>query len=291
MSTATAVVAAAVVPVAAYATWYHQEHGSFALSSSTGKALYTRTTTFVDCATVAVPIRLRVLCPQEPLGQRYDPTYYAWHDERTLPRVVVPSGSTLDDQLRQFALAAIRAQPFDYGRIVLRDFALYFDVARVDRFEYDTAHKWRFSTYLDEPPTDWTGPAYEAHGGQQLASHAPFSQLLAGYQRVGYVPGPVLFGCLVAGLLAGCGVGRARKSGRRAVTWLFAVTGALSILVPSITADFSWRYQLPALAVLPVAAALAYSGFRGDALPPPEPAAFTAQAPSQPQGPIVRTGE
>lgn len=263
LTTAAALTLGFALPIGAYATWYHQERGVYALSESVGKTTYIRTTTFVDCPQLSVPDYQRVLCPAEPLGQRRDPTYYAFHDPRTLPRLAPPPGTTPDEAMRQFAAAAIRAQPLDYASIVARDFLLNFDLWRGDRFEYDTAHKWRFGPYLDREPTAWTGPAYAEHGGEQLAAHQPYAYALAGYQWVGYLPGPLLLGCLVLGLLGGSGFGQARFSGMRSMCLLLTVTGTGLLLVPELTADFSWRYQLPALALLPPGAALAYTALRG----------------------------
>ena len=62
--------------------------------------------------------------PTEPLGQRLDPTDYGWHrPDRTAglqPPPVSPSTQAFGD----FARRAIKAQPGDYARIVLRDAAL-----------------------------------------------------------------------------------------------------------------------------------------------------------------------
>lgn len=260
---AVALIVGFALPVGAYAAWYHHDHGVYALSQSAGKSAYMRTTTFVDCTTLSVPAYERVLCPREPLGQRYDPTYYAWHDPRTLPRLKPPPGTTPDQAMREFALAAIRQQPADYAGVVLRDFLLNFDVWRADRFEYDTAHKWRMSTYLSYKPTDWTRPAYEEHGGEQLTAREPFAIVAAVYGWVVYLPGPVLFACLVTGMLGGLGLGRARRSGLNSICLLLTVSGAGLLLVPAVTADFSWRYQLPALALLPAGAAIAFTALRG----------------------------
>ena len=52
----------------AYAAWYHAEHGVWALTESGGRALYMRTTGFVDCSTFTMPAYERPLCPAEPLG-------------------------------------------------------------------------------------------------------------------------------------------------------------------------------------------------------------------------------
>ncbi len=251
------------LPLGAYATWYHHERGIYALSEFGGRSIYTRTTTFVDCPRLSVPRYERVLCPPEPLGHRFDPTYYAWLDERTLPRLRPPPGSTPDDAMREFGLEAIRVQPLDYAGIALRDFALNFDVWRGDRFEYALANKWRFGTYLHPNPTERLFTAYDTHGGEQLAVHHPAADVLAGYSWVVYLPGPALLGCLVLGLLGGLGVGRARRSGLRSICLLLTVTGAGLLAIPDLTTDFSWRYQVPALALLPAGAALGLRALRG----------------------------
>lgn len=269
VAAAVAVAVGFAVPVAAYATWYHQERGVFALSESTGKALYARSTSFVDCARLSVPDYQRVLCPREPVGQRQDPTYYAFHDPRTLPRLSLPAGTSQDAAMREFALSAFRTQPVDYARTAARDFLLNFDVSRGDRFEFDTADKWRFRHYTDVQPTAWTGPAYAAHGGRQLQVRQPFADALGVYQLFGYLPGPVLLGCLVLGLLGGLGVRRARHAGVRTATLLMAFSGVGLLVVPDLTAEFVWRYQLPALALLPASAALGWTALRGHQLAEP----------------------
>ena len=71
-----------------------------------------------------------------------------------------------------------------------------------------------------------------------------------------YLPGPALLGCLVLGLLGGLGVGRARRSGLRSICLLLTVTGAGLLAIPDLTTEFFWRYQVPALALLPAGAAL-----------------------------------
>jgi hypothetical protein len=258
--TAVALAVGFAVPVTGYLAWYHHDRGVYALSEFTGKALYIRSTTFVDCTRLSVPTYQRVLCPAEPLGHRRDPTYYVFHDKRTLPRLELPPGVSQDQALREFATAAVRAQPGDYARTVARDFLLNFGGSRVDRFEYDTAHKWNFEEYLTVQPTSWTRPAYDAHGGRQLHVEQPWADDVVSYGRFGYLPGPLLAACLVlglvGGLLGGWGAGRADRWGMRVVTLLLALSGAGLLLVPDLTAEFTWRYQLPGLALLPAAAAL-----------------------------------
>src|SRR4051794_37064480 len=72
------VVLAFALPVTAYAGWYHHEHGRWALTESSGRALYMRTTPFVECDRFTVPSYERPLCPPEPVGSRKEPTWYGW---------------------------------------------------------------------------------------------------------------------------------------------------------------------------------------------------------------------
>lgn len=254
------------VPVTSYMTWYHQERGVFTLAEFTGKALYVRSAAFVECDQISVPEYQRVLCPREPVAQRQDPTYYAFHDPLTLPMLRPPPGVTTDEAMREFAVTAIRAQPLDYARVVATDFALNFDVWRANRFAYDTAYKWRFKHFVTVEPTDWTRPAYENHGGRQLHAVRPLADGLAVYAWVIYLPGPVLLGAIVVALGAILGMRRAARPEVRRTRCVVAVLllAALMLLAaPAVSAQFVWRYQLPALALVPAAAALGWTILRG----------------------------
>ena len=274
LSAALAVVSGFVAVVGGYAVWYHSERGVYALSEIHGKALYVRTAAFVDCSRLSVPAYQRVLCPTEPLGQRRDPTYYAWRDARTVPRLNPPPGVTKDEAMHAFALSAIREQPADYARVAVRDFLLNFDPVRTDRFEHATAYKWRFARYLDLPRRDFLTTVYSRYGGQQLSAHQPEANDMVAYQKFAYVPGPVLLGCLLLGMLGLLGTGRAVDSGRRAVCFLVTATGVGLLLVPAATVEFIWRYAAPGLVLLPAAGALGYAALRGrplaDDVPPAE---------------------
>jgi Dolichyl-phosphate-mannose-protein mannosyltransferase len=259
-----------LVPVGSYAAYYHHTRGVYALSQFFGKSLYLRTTTFVDCSRISIPRYEWVLCPQLPPGQRPDPRIYGWHDPATIPSLHPPAGTTKDQAMRQFALAAIRAQPGAYAGLVLRDFMLNFDVTRGDRFEHDTSHKWKFAYWARDPLSAAAVALFKTHGGDVLHARQPWAGFLVAYQRFGYLPGPLLFACMALGA-AGCLAG-AGTPGRRSVCLLLTLAGVGLLLVPPVTGNFNWRYQEPALALLPAAATLGWTALRDRAGSRREPA-------------------
>lgn len=255
-------VVAFLAPVTAYAAWFHSEHGVWSISEMGGRALYMRTTSFVDCAEVTVPDHLRVLCPAEPLGERRDPTFYGWHDERTVDALELPPGVTQEEALDEFAWAAIRQQPLDYARIVLRDLALPFtSLTRTDHYEYDTAWKWQLETRIGYEPTRSTGPAFERFGGEMPDARRPLADLLGVYGTVVHVTGPLMLALLLLSVV-GFAVRRPQAPPVRPLIFLLVGLGIGLILVPALTAQFTWRYQLTLVPMIPLAAALAWTRLR-----------------------------
>ena len=257
------VVAAFAAPLTAYAAWYHHDNGPWALTQASGRALYMRTTTFVDCKTLQVPSYERVLCPVDPLGRRLDPTWYGWHSFETIPRLHPPPGVTNDQAMRDFAIRAIEAQPLDYVRDVLRDSVLAFvEVDRSDRYEMQTSGKWTFGHFDGYQPTSWTGPSFDVHGGVRQATHQPLAHVMSFYGRWVFLPGPVTL-ALVVLAVAGAGVRRRERGPSLRPLILFTLALPLMlVLVPDVTAQFVWRYQLPLVTLLPLSAALAWTRLR-----------------------------
>jgi hypothetical protein len=249
-------------PLVGYAAWYHAEQGAWAISQAGGRALYMRSTAFVDCAVVDVPTYQRTLCPLQPVGHRRDPTSYGWHDPDTVHALVLPAGVTLDAALHDFGVTAIRAQPADYAHVVVRDLLGNFAWTREDRYEYDTAYKWSFHHYVDYRPTDWTGPAYATYGGEQLRSRHPLADWLELYGRHVYLRGTLLLAMVVLAL-AGLVLPRRGAPRTRPLTFLTTAVGVGLLLVPALTAEFTWRYQLPALLLVPMGAALGWTRLTG----------------------------
>jgi len=87
---------------------------------------------------------------------------------------------------------------------------------------------------------------------------------------------PHHIGC---GLAGWAGIGRARRSRLRAPCLLFSFGTIFAIVPPFIIATFDWRYELPQLSLIPIAAVLgvtAMAGWDRDRTPP-MPAASTGQ--------------
>jgi hypothetical protein len=255
------------LPLVGYATWYHQENGAWAITQAGGRALYMRTTTFVDCAKLDPPSYEKVLCPKEPVGQRQDPTWYGWHSRETVPALVLPPGVTRDHALRDFAVRAIKAQPGDYARIVLRDFALGFrSWDRQDHDEYSTSVKWTFDHYVGyEPTPGWTQPAFASHGGMQPVTREPIARMLGFYGRHVYVVGPLAL-AILALAVAGLVVRRREERSVRPLALLTLGLALMLVAIPDATAEFVWRYQLPLLTLLPMSAALGWTRLRQPAV-------------------------
>ena len=256
------VTAAFCLPVLGYAGWYHGVHDTWAMSDSGGRALYMRTTAWVDCSRFTVPDYERPLCPAEPVGARLDPTEYGWHTPDADHDLAPPQGVSVDDAMHDFAMRAIRAQPWDYTRTALRDVVYNLAPVREDRYEYDTADKWSFARYVDrEQLTGFTEPAYRSHGGELPTVREPGASWLATYGTKVYLWGPALLALLLLAIGALFVPGRDRAGRRSVIALLLLVGGGLTV-APDLTAEFVWRYQLPAVLLVPMAAALGWARVR-----------------------------
>src|SRR5262249_55720442 len=151
-------------PLAAYAGWFHSAHGTYALTSSDGVFLYSRTMTFADCAKINPPQDLLVLCDSRPPGRRSVPSDYIWHAQgrhlEALPHQ--PAGHTIEDRFadsingpaRRFAVRAIAAQPGDYLRAAFGDFRRAFSWHLDDHYPHPVVVRaYQFSTTWEMQPT------------------------------------------------------------------------------------------------------------------------------------------
>ena len=204
-------------PLTAYATWYHHAEGSWAITQAGGRALYMRTTAFVDCRRFSMPAYERPLCPTEPTGHRQEPTDYGWHDATTVHALQPPPGVTLDEALSDFARRAIRAQPARLrpGGRPRRGPGLRADPDRPLRVRH-RLQVVASSHYVDYVPHGLDRP--RVPGARRRAPPAPgtpAADVLDEYGRLVYLPGPLTL-VLVLGALAGLARRRAPGAPRPA---------------------------------------------------------------------------
>ena len=256
----TALLVAFALPLAAYAVWFHSVHGQYAISGYGGRFLYARVTPFADCSKFSVPADERLLCPKQPPDRR--PTlagstveHYMWGEDSPIWRVPPKERSRVGGA---FARRVIRNQPLDYLRTVSRDFARGFAPTRTTHQGELWISRWQFPleypVYLDD-----TATIIRRHGGGRPHVDRGLARFLRAYQRAAFTPGPVLAVGLLASLLAALGVGRARRSGLRSAGFLFATMGLVVFGSTVLVNQFSWRYQLTLIVLLPPAAALGLS--------------------------------
>jgi len=266
--------------IATYSGYSWIKGGEVTLSRGDAYLIYGRAATFVDCRGLDLPNYERVLCPPEPLGHRLGSDAYAHHSPYPM-QVVLPPGKSRDEVLRDFGRRVILHQPLDYAKAVATDFVKLFAFRRTTFPRDVPLERWQFQSSYPTLGLDVTS-ATQTYGGGKPRAVEPLAVFLRDYQlSVGYLPGPVYALAFIAGLLAAAGVGRARRSGLRAACLLPALCG-LGVLLAADLFLFSWRYQLPALTLAPLAGALGLAAITGRVSPTsprPSPAAAPPDVP------------
>jgi len=267
--------AACLAPMAAYAVWFHATWGTYALTNSDGIFLYSRTAAFADCRVIQPPATERDLCVNAPVAARTASPNYIWHRG---PLGHIPNYDKFTPATNtwagDFARRAILAQPGAYLATGFTDLGKTFAPARVvypnpidvRLYEFPaqvppqklTAHPlpWRS---LGEAVRTYTA---DPHADGLARMNPGAAAFLRGYQKVAYVPGPVLLLILLGALFGR--VYRASwyrryaepKIGAAALPWLCAVT---LLVVPPFTASFDHRYVIPAVPLACLALGLAVS--------------------------------
>jgi hypothetical protein len=105
--------------------------------------------------------------------------------------------------------------------------------------------------------------ALRTYSGSGPRVQPTLADFLTGYGRDFYVPGPVLAAGLALGLAGLAGIGRARRSRLRGPCLLFTLGAVATIVPPFIIAPFDWRYELPQLSLIPIAAVLGVTALAG----------------------------
>ncbi|MGH3322390.1 MAG: hypothetical protein ACRDN9_19895 [Streptosporangiaceae bacterium] len=259
----TALVVGVALPLLTYSAWTYTETGQFrpGTSHNSSAVLYTRTAPLADCAKFVeedVPPYMLGLCPDAPRGERPAyPGYYAqsWHHGPAFTTDYPPGVQRFEAQ-RQFAIQVILHQPLDVAGAVLGDFTHVFSRRRWQPPDAWKLKNWHFESEVktyDPKHNPWL--AVDEYGGPQPRVDRSAAAWLRDYQTWGYTRGPVFAAGILVPLIAAALYWRTRVSGLLAPALLIA--GTCTVLL--LTADsfsFSWRYQLPAIALLPWSGAL-----------------------------------
>ena len=247
-----------VLPVLAYLAGTFLVTGHFGMAGNGPSPQYGRAAAATDCATLKVPADQRALCPSPAQTLALGGIDGLLHNPRSPGHTVpVPPGLTRDEFLDRFALATFRQQPLRVAASVARDSVRLFAPVRSNDPQVTPIGRWQFQdfypTYLPGYSMASLTRLAHAHGsGGDLVAVQPVASWLRAYQLGGgYTPGPLYAAFGVAGV---AGVLRRRTELR--VPCLFVTLAAAVLLVSSDAFEFSWRYQLPAVVLLPLAGAL-----------------------------------
>ncbi|MEO3812071.1 hypothetical protein ABGB17_24000 [Sphaerisporangium sp. B11E5] len=272
-----AMVTACAVPVIAYMGWFSAANGQFALTQSDGLIMYMRTAKFADCKKIKPDLQreqdLIPLCNNPSIARSpFSQLYLWWKGEgEVLHRWGADKWDrSINDTAGRFARRAILAQPGDYLSAVTGDLLRSF---RWDRPVFPDALTWnqyqfdargvsaRDPVRLLKSPPSWPSyaggtvdrdmVAYE-QGRASTRVYWPWATIMERYQRFAYLPGLVLG---IALLVSAAGiVARWRELGGPALLpW---VAAAALVVAPAATAEFDYRYLLPAMPVAFLAAAI-----------------------------------
>jgi len=277
-----AAAAAGVVPIAGYMIWYHSFTGQYAMNEA-GPFLYSRVQSFAECSRMNPPPDLRFLCDPRPAGQREFSQAYLWAPDQPLMKAAGGKNQKeftpqFSKASKQFAELAIESQPLSYARTAVADTLTSFDWNRVDANNawgnlMGTGGLYQFARHGGALPW-WITPATnQAKAAADFSNSAnygvtrvtqPWASFLWLYQHV-FLRGPVLLVIIVIGA-AGV-IGRLRRRAWRERRWggiglLPWLVGASLVVLPPMTAGFSYRYILAAVPSLCLAAGLAFAGQR-----------------------------
>ncbi|WP_433333565.1 phospholipid carrier-dependent glycosyltransferase [Spirillospora sp. CA-294931] len=255
--------AAASLPVLAYMGWYKADQGKFAMTESNGIFLYARVYKFADCHKFDVPTNEIPLCV-EPANRLPNSQDGIWNVQSPLNRY--PGLRFSPEQnatANEFSKRVIKAQPVDYLKVVGHDFLRVFqwertvfpDKATYQQYEFGKTSSALPNWRMDNDSTA-AGEAeqYEA-GPARTQVVEPFAGIVRTYQDHVYLRGTLVGVLLMLGLVGVVGMWR-RLGGLALLPWTLA-TGLL--LAPAATAEFDYRYVLPAIPLSALAAGITFS--------------------------------
>jgi hypothetical protein len=258
------------LPVLAYMTGAYVAGEHFGLGSNGPGPEYGRAAAAADCATLVVPADERALCPSPARTRALGGIDGLLHSPASPGHTVpVPPGVTRGELLDRFALAVFRQQPGRVAWSVARDAVRLLALTRDGSPQVTPITRWQFQTTYPVYPRRYsmaffTGLARRNNSGGDLVAVRQAAAILRGYQLGGgFTPGPLYAAFLAAGTL-GAVLGRRSRAPAGSLAPAGGLAGACGLvtlaavilLVSSDAFEFSWRYQLPAVTMLPLAGVL-----------------------------------
>jgi len=275
-----ALVVAFLIPILGYSSFSYVRTHHFWLAR--GQSSIGRDAAAADCATLKVPADVRLLCPT-PGAQARGPDWLEHSGLSPLYSTPVPPGAHRRILLEDLNSAIKSQQLPRVAMAMLRDSVRLFALTRDGVASVTPISRWQFQTYYPSyPPFVNVRHGYIVVGKQPVAfgkfhfvrlnpsyggkTHVikPIASFLRAYQLDGgYTPGPLFLICLIVGLagsLLSLIKWRAdpRTRGFALGCLLFTGCAAVLLFVPDVF-EFSWRYELPAVIVLPMAGVLGFS--------------------------------
>jgi hypothetical protein len=248
------------IPVIAYMTVQYAVAGHFSMTQRNAYIFYGRTAAAADCATLRIPADERALCPSREAVDALGIDGLVGDPAGPLQRYRPPPGMSIEAMADRFEWTVVTQQPMAVVGAIDGDFLKLFALTREQSPGDTPISRWQFqATYPTYPPViTLKYVASVEPGGGAPAVIKPLAALLRGYQlHGGYAPGPLLALASIAGLAGICSLGGPRgMHSARARGSALVMTTAFSVLLVSDSFEFSWRYQLPAVVLLPSAGVL-----------------------------------
>jgi 4-amino-4-deoxy-L-arabinose transferase-like glycosyltransferase len=249
-----------MIPVLIYLVVQLAVSGHFTFTQRNSYVFYGRAAAAADCATLRLPPDERSLCPSPQVVGTMGIDGLVGDPAGPLLSYQPPPGRTLGAMADRFERAVVMQQPVAVVDAIHRDFIKLFALTRNTAPGDMPISRWQFqTTYPAYPPLITLGYVASIRpGGGQPSVIRPLAEVLRDYQlHGGYTPGPLLAVAALAGMAGSCMLGgRRREHTATATACLLTTTMAIILLLASDAYEFSWRYQLPALVLLPPAGIL-----------------------------------
>ncbi|GAA2813458.1 glycosyltransferase family 2 protein [Saccharopolyspora taberi] len=246
-----ALVTAFAAVLFSYAMYHRSWNGVLALGGSTGSVVYGRTAAVADCANLDLTADEKLVCPDEPVEVRKRRGIDFYVQYYNIPRNVQALPEDFDHIAAQGSLArkVLLHQPLDVLGGIAGDFLKGFAPTRTQSPGDVPLDRWQFQTTYPMHASPWYVAEWaERHDDGKLTADPELAGFLRAYQLGGgYTSGIALGVALLLGIAGAL---------RRSAPCLLTTGLAATALLTSAAMEFSWRYQLPGLVLLPIAGAL-----------------------------------